>query len=145
MASRRRWWRCSSRSARRAAASAAPVFLVADVAVTLDWYCARLGFTGEGFPKAPPHAFGIVSRDAVEIMLQHLEGYTKLRLYAKRGGGVWDAYVRMEGVRALYDRVVAEGAVTIVEPLTRQRYGNREFVVEDLNGYVLVLSEGPSA
>lgn len=125
--------------------STAPVFLVADVAATMDWYRANLGFTGGGSPEAPPHAFGILSRDGVEIMLQHLEGYAKPRLYAKRGGGVWDAYVRMDGVRALHERIVTEGAVTMVEPLTRQWYGDLEFVIEDVNGYVLVFSEGPGA
>jgi hypothetical protein len=43
-----------------------------------------------------------MTRDAVEIMLQQPGGYEKPDLYEQREGGVWD-YVRMEGVRALYE------------------------------------------
>jgi uncharacterized glyoxalase superfamily protein PhnB len=119
----------------------APVFLVADVAATMRWYREQLGFEAHPFPEAPPHAFCILTKDDVEIMLQQLAGYVKPDLYEKRGGGVWNVYVRMAGVRELYDRVTKSADIQLVEPICRQEYGDTEFVIRDPNGYVLVFSE----
>ena len=83
--------------------------------------------------------FAIIYRDNVEIMLQRVEGYQKPDLYNSRAGGVWDAYCRIEGVNDLFESVRDEA--TIVKPLCQQPYGNWEFEVADLNGYVLVFSE----
>ena len=121
--------------------STTPVFLMADVAATLRWYQAHLGFTATAFPDTPPHAFAVLMRDDVEIMLQLCDGYQKPDLYATREGGVWDAHVRMTGVRELSAAVAADGAVTVLEPIRTRRYGDTEFVVRDLNGYVPVFSE----
>ena len=121
--------------------SSAPVFAVNDVGSTLEWYRSVLGFQTFPFPKNPPHVFGIVERDGVEIMLQRLEGFEKPNLYDTRAGGVWDVYIRMEGVHALYDELTRRGDVEIVEQIGKQPYGDTEFVIRDPNGYVLVFSE----
>jgi uncharacterized glyoxalase superfamily protein PhnB len=118
-----------------------PVFLVSDVGATIRWYESTLGFEGDPFPPNPPYVFGILRRDDVEIMLQRLEGYEKPDLYAQRAGGVWDVYVRCEGVRELYDDVVKRGEVTVLRPLCPQPYGQLEFEIRDPNGYVLVFAE----
>lgn len=47
--------------------------------------------------------------------------------------------MRVEGVRDLFESVKDEA--TIVQSLRRQPYGNWEFEVKDLNGYLLVFSE----
>lgn len=107
----------------------------------MRWYQATLGFEADPFPPLPPHAFCILRKDDVEIMLQQLAGYEKPRLYEKREGGVWNVYLRMDGVRELFATVSKLSAVTIVEPLHRQPYGQTEFVVEDPNGYTLVFAE----
>lgn len=80
-----------------------------------------------------------MSRDGIEIMLQRIYGYEKPEVYSRRDGGVWDAYIRVAGVKQLYDSV--RERVTIVQPLRRQPYGAWEFEVKDPNGYVLVFSE----
>src|SRR5437773_2523276 len=79
-----------------------PVFLVSDIEATIRWYEKNLQFEGGAFPEKPPHTFGILQKDGIEIMLQQLDGYQKPALYDKRNGGVWDAYVRMQGVREWY-------------------------------------------
>ena len=119
--------------------SIAPVFLVADVGATIQWYQSKLGFWSDPFPSREPHVFAILFRDHVEIMLQRLENYQKPDDYARRPGGVWDAYIRTTGLKELYDAVKDE--VTIVQPLRQQPYGAWEFEVRDPNGYVLVFSE----
>ncbi len=119
--------------------SAAPTFPVADVDATIRWYESELGFTGYPFPENPPHVFASVSRDDVEIMFQRIEGYQKQGLYHLRGGGVWDAYIRMEGVKEFYEAI--RDKVEINMPLRKQGYGDWEFEVKDPNGYILVFSE----
>ena len=118
---------------------AVPVFTVADIGVTIDWYQNFLGFWSDPFPPDLPYVFAMMFRDDIEIMLQRLEGYEKPDDYKRRPGGVWDVYIRMEGVKELYYAI--RNDVTIVQPLRQQPYGCWEFEVKDPNGYVLVFSE----
>jgi len=119
--------------------SIAACFPVADISSTIKWYEEELGFDADPFPDREPYVFAILRRDDIEIFLQRVEGYQKPDLYSTRPGGVWDAYLRVEGVRDLYEEV--REALTIVQPLRRQPYGNWEFEVKDPNGYILVFSE----
>lgn len=52
---------------------------------------------------------------------------------------MWDAYVRMQGVKELYEAI--KHRVEIKLSLRPQPYGDSEFEVKDPNGYILVLSE----
>ena len=117
----------------------APAFLVADVGATISWYETELGFTSYPFPEKPPYVFASVSRDGIEIMFQRLEAYQKPDLHRLRDGGVWDAYIRMEGVKEFYEAI--KDKVEIKMSLRQQPYGDWEFEVKDLNGYILVFSE----
>lgn len=121
--------------------SASPVFLVSDIASTMRWYEAVLGFAADPFPESPPHVFCILRKDGVEIMLQHLDGYRKPTLYERRPGGVWNVYLRIQGVRGWHEALSGRDDVKILEPLCRRPYGQTELVIEDPNGYVLVLAE----
>jgi len=56
-----------------------------------------------------------------------------------RKGGVWDAYLRMHGIKEFYESVRQD--LEILRPLEKQFYGDWEFEVKDPNGYVLVFSE----
>jgi uncharacterized glyoxalase superfamily protein PhnB len=119
--------------------SLAACFPVADISATITWYEEQLGFVGDPFPDHEPYVFAIMRRDNIEIFLQLVEGYQKPDVYSRRPGGVWDVYIRTEGVKDLYESVREEA--TIVQPLRRQPYGNWEFEVKDPNGYILVFSE----
>jgi uncharacterized glyoxalase superfamily protein PhnB len=119
--------------------SLAACFPVADISATIRWYEEQLGFIGDPFPQNEPYVFAILTRDDVEIFLQRVEGYQKPNLYDARAGGVWDVYIRTEGVKDLYKSVRDEAE--ILQPLRRQPYGAWEFEVRDLNGYVLAFSE----
>jgi len=119
--------------------SIAATFPVSDIESTIRWYESELGFTAYPFPQTPPYVFAIVSRDTVEIMFQRVPGYQKPDLYRERAGGVWDAYIRMEGVKEFYESL--KDRVEIILPLRQQPYGDWEFEVRDPNGYVLVFSE----
>jgi catechol 2,3-dioxygenase-like lactoylglutathione lyase family enzyme len=117
------------------------VFLVGDIAATIRWYEANLGFKANAFPPSPPHAFAILMRDEVDIMLQQLDGYVKPDLYSKRAGGVWNVYIRVTDLFQFYVDVKEHPDVRIIQRLHRQPYGQDEFEVMDPNGYVLVFAE----
>jgi hypothetical protein len=117
--------------------SAVPTFLVHDVATTARWYAKHLGFVIAGtFPDAEPFAYASIQRDAAEIMLLALPGYQKPDLTALRPAGVWDAYLRTDGVRALFETV--NGHPFIREQLVHRPYNDWEFEVQDPNGYIVV-------
>jgi uncharacterized glyoxalase superfamily protein PhnB len=117
--------------------SSAPVFLVADVNATAAWYAQHLGFETTGiFPPHPPAAWASLQRGGAEIMLQGLPGYRKSDVYEQRDGGVWNVYVRMNGVRQLFESVKHESFVR--QQLCKQPYGDWEFEIVDPNGYVIV-------
>jgi len=119
--------------------SIVPVFAVADVGATMNWYQTKLGFWSDPFPENEPYVFAILVRDDIEIMLQQVVDYQKPDIYRKRSGGAWDAYIRSSEVKELYEAV--KDQVTIIQPLRQQPYGASEFEVKDPNGYVLVFSQ----
>jgi uncharacterized glyoxalase superfamily protein PhnB len=119
--------------------STTPCFAVADIATTMRWYEEQLGFAPDPFPANEPYVFAILRRDDIDIMLQRIENYQKPDIYKLRNVGVWDAYIRMRGVKQFYDDIKEK--VEILQPLRRQPYGQWEFEVKDPNGYVLVFSE----
>jgi hypothetical protein len=115
----------------------APTFLVPDVASTAHWYETNLGFSASFHPKAPPYVYASLQRDGIEIMLLRQEGYLKPQV--ERVGGVWDAYIRITGLREFHDEV--RSRIPLKSELTKRSYGDSEFEVEDPNGYVLVFGE----
>jgi hypothetical protein len=70
-------------------------------------------------------------------MLLRQEGYRKPEI--TRPGGVWDAYIRMQGLVEFCNEVRAR--VPLKSDLTKRPYGDTEFEVMDPNGYVLVFGE----
>lgn len=117
--------------------SAVPTFLVADVGGTARWYAEHLGFrTAGAFPEREPYGYVSLQRGGAEIMLLRLDGYQKPDLAGRRPEGSWDAYVRVDGVGALYQTM--RGRDFITRPLAKQVYGDWEFEVRDPNGYVIV-------
>ena len=117
--------------------SAVPTFLVADVANTARWYATNLGFETKGtFPKEEPYAYASMQRGHAEIMLLSLDDYRKPDLRDRRPSGLWDAYIRGDGIGGLYEKM--QGKPFIQSPLTSRPYGDWEFEVRDPNGYVLV-------
>ena len=85
--------------------SAAPTFAVADVGTTMRWYEEHLGFRGYPFPQAEPFALASLLRDDVEVMLLRIDGYERPDIASRRPEGYWDAYMRMRGVHAFYEKV----------------------------------------
>ena len=117
--------------------SIAPFFIVDDVVATANFYRDKLGFRYERFWGEPP-CFCMVSRGGVIIMLSQLPktGLMRPNRIADPEGEAWDAYVWVDDADALYAEFTAKG-VKIARHICDQPYGNRDFDIEDCNGYRL--------
>jgi len=133
--------RAGSTTGRGKLQDATPVFLVGDIAKTMEWYKTKLGFEGEAIPPKPPHNFCILRKDAVTIFLQQLTGYRHRDHYDEREGGVWAAYIETNDVRGFYEALKNVPGVKIVKPLHHEPYDQWEFEVRDPDGHVLVFAE----
>jgi hypothetical protein len=117
----------------------AAVFPVADVGATARWYRDTLGFRFNSFPAEEPFEWASMINGRSEIMLQRVPDYEKPSLDQRRPGGVWNAYLYVTGVDALYERI--RERVKVRRMPCDQPYRMREFEIEDPNGYVLVFGE----
>src|SRR5258707_971320 len=117
--------------------SVAPYFLVDDVVAAANFYRDKLGFHYERFWGDPP-AFCMVKRAGIVIMLSQFPrtGSMRPNRLADPHGEAWDAYVWVDNVEGLY-REFKEKGVRIARDICVQPYGNRDFDVEDCNGYRL--------
>jgi uncharacterized glyoxalase superfamily protein PhnB len=112
-------------------ASATPIFSVDDFAGSLAYYQRVFGFAIEWSWGEPPHLAGLC-RDSVEI---------NLGLRGTAGPpGPSQAYFRMRGVDAWYERLRAAGA-EIAVPIDDRPYGLRDFGVRDPSGNRLDFGE----
>jgi uncharacterized glyoxalase superfamily protein PhnB len=119
------------------ARAAIPTFLVSDIASVARWYAENLGFHLAGsVPKVPPFVYASLVLGNIEIMMLSLDRYEKPDLRPLRPAGLWDAYIRCDGVATLYESV--KEATFVQSPLQQRPYGDWEFEVRDPNGYVLV-------
>jgi predicted enzyme related to lactoylglutathione lyase len=115
----------------------APYFIVDDVVATANFYRDKLGFHYERFWGDPP-CFCMVKRRGVIIMLSQLDhaGYMRPNRLADPNGEAWDAYVWVDNADTLCREFKTKG-VKITRDLCDQPYGNRDFDIEDCNGYRL--------
>jgi predicted enzyme related to lactoylglutathione lyase len=116
--------------------SVAPCFIVDDVVMTANFYRDQLGFRYDRFWGDPP-CFCMVHRGGIILMLNQLSG-GKMRpnRLADPNGDAWDAYVWVDDADALC-REFKTKDVKIARELCDQPYGNRDFDIEDCNGYRL--------
>lgn len=115
----------------------APYFLVRDVVKAAEYYRHALGFNYSRFWGVPP-SFCMPCRDGAIVMLSQTQDESIIRPNAQaRRDESWDAYVWVKDANALYAEVKSRGAIIAYEPLLQEEYGNREFGVRDLDGYLL--------
>ena len=109
-----------------------PILNVNDLATSLDYYVKKLGFEKKWDWGEPP-TFACVGRGKVEIFL--CEG-------AQGRSGMWIS-IFLKDVDALYDEYRKSGA-SIRELPRNFPWGQREMLVEDLDGHRLRMSSETS-
>lgn len=118
-----------------------PVFVVPDVAATVEYYEQKLGFTLEWMFGEPPNV-GMVARrewSRIGVRIQLRQG----RLLAARSRMLIVIEVG-SNIDELYDRYVAKG-VEIREPIITRPWESREFEITDMNGYWLCFAGLPTS
>jgi catechol 2,3-dioxygenase-like lactoylglutathione lyase family enzyme len=121
--------------------SIAPYFIVDDVVAAANFYRDKLGFQYERFWGGDPPGFTMVYRSGVTIMLGRPEHSGLMRPNNRaQDEPLWDAYVWIDDVEELY-RQCKENGVKVAREIGDRLYGNRDFDIEDLNGYRLCFGQ----
>lgn len=118
----------------------APYFFIRDLAASLDYYCDVLGFRRPHRWGEPP-TFAMPDRDGFIFMLKQVEDRSTIVPNESRGG-LWDAYVWVRHLRALYAEFEANGAEFAYGLTVQDEYDNIEFAIRDPDGYVIAFGQG---
>jgi len=126
-----------------------PNIMVADVNATVDYYKNNLGFEavmvvdeekGDG-ASGKPLVWAMIKKDDVEIMLQREDSLIEElpELKGLKIGGTFTLYISMQDVKSFYDKI--KDKVGIIKDMHKTFYGADEFVIKDLNGYIIYFAE----
>jgi catechol 2,3-dioxygenase-like lactoylglutathione lyase family enzyme len=118
----------------------APLFIVDDLQMSLDFYRSKLGFavtyTGGGDGEGDDF-LGIVERDGAMLMLKAITPEIHPQPnHTRHEWARWDAYVPTSDPDALYGEYVGN-AVPMNSELADTSDGLRAFEIIDNSGYVL--------
>ena len=111
--------------------SVSPIFSVADLHQSLDFYRNVLGFDVAWSWGDPPD-IAAVCRDCVEITLIQRAGASP--------AGASHIYLRVSEIDAYYQSLVEAGA-NIIVPMGDRPYGMRDFRMTDPNGNELSIGQ----
>ncbi len=121
----------------------APQWIVKDVSASVQFYVDELDFSVDYLGDAP--LFVIVSRGNFTLMLRQLQQDNLVRPnripFIKTGWHTnakeaWDAYVWVDDADLLFEEFKSKN-VSIIKPIQNNDYGNRDFEIEDMDGYIL--------
>jgi uncharacterized glyoxalase superfamily protein PhnB len=115
-----------------------PLLQVGNMAESLDYYTAVLGFhLDEAWPQEGPPIWAQLSRSGVSLTLTKDLGTSDRAFIAEKGNGVV-FYILCTEVATLYEELGARGALIVQELVTFG--GRQQFTVADVNGYVLTFA-----
>jgi catechol 2,3-dioxygenase-like lactoylglutathione lyase family enzyme len=116
-----------------------PCFIVNNLAESAEFYRDKLGFSFHRYWGEPP-CFVMVAREDVEIFLS-FQGQGLAKPNRKAHPEVsWDAYINVADADALCDEFKAKGVKIVRGPETAF-YDQREFEIEDPNGYLICFAQ----
>jgi catechol 2,3-dioxygenase-like lactoylglutathione lyase family enzyme len=117
-----------------------PVLLVSDLDRAVAYYRDRLGFRCEVFGEPPD--FATAARDDATILLALCSDAAQIVPNWRIVDKIWDAYVRVDDVDAVYAEIRTRGAgidYTIYDAPS----GFREFGVQDPDGHDIAFGQPP--
>ena len=113
----------------------APLFLIADIHKSVDYYCDVLGFERPYIWGDPPF-FAMPKREDIIIMLQ--EDSEK---GVRTNQGAWDAYFWVKDAGTLFQEFKTNGVQVHYPPEVKEAYGCYEFAIKDPDGYILAFGQ----
>jgi predicted enzyme related to lactoylglutathione lyase len=115
-----------------------PVLLVSDLDRAVDYFRDQLGFECEVYGD-PPN-FASASRDAATILLALTADAERIVPNWKIVDNIWNAYIRVDDVEAVYAEVQERGA-GIDYTIYDAPHGFREFGVQDPDGHDIAFGQ----
>lgn len=116
----------------RSLSHSAPIFPVADVQKTIDWYKKNLGFQVD-FKWQDPVTYAVMSRDDIKVHFSKLEdNFTPSKAHTA-------LYIFTFDVDTIFTEFKEKGLVSGV--LESAEYGMRDFDLVDLNGFRLTFGQ----
>lgn len=100
-----------------------------------EYYRDALGFRFSRYWGEPP-SFCMVWRDEQCIMLSQVKDPDAVR----PRGSIWDAYMWVDDVDALFKEFGTQKATVVAEPLMKP-YGVKEGVIQDPDGYEICFGQ----
>jgi catechol 2,3-dioxygenase-like lactoylglutathione lyase family enzyme len=114
-----------------------PLFVVADLQRSLDFYCQKLGFVEPAVHGDPP-CFAMINRDGFDLMLSLAESASHVR--PNGPNRTWDVYISIADVAAEIAALEAAG-VRIDQGPRDTFYDMREIEVLDPDGHRICLAQ----
>lgn len=129
-----------------------PNIMVADVNATIDYYKQNLEFEFvmgvdenkevkmKNFDDSTL-TWAMLKKYNVEIMLQRADSLVE-ELPEFKGlkiGGTFTLYISMQDTKIFYNKI--KDKVDIIKDIHKTFYGADEFVIKDLNGYIIYFAE----
>ena len=124
-----------------------PILACASVPKAIEYYTQKLGFELAWSMPANDKGeteFACVKLADMEILLGVTEGFVEPEDMDKRGTGV-QIYINLPlsvSIISLYEEAKHRGAI-ITRALETREWGERAFVVDDLDGYDLMFAQEP--
>jgi predicted enzyme related to lactoylglutathione lyase len=115
-----------------------PVLLVADLERAVGYYRDRLGFACATYGDPP--TFATADRDGATVLLALAENADRLVPHWKIVDKMWNAYIRVDDVDAIYAEVQERGA-GIDYTIYDAPHGFREFGVQDPDGHDIAFGQ----
>jgi catechol 2,3-dioxygenase-like lactoylglutathione lyase family enzyme len=115
-----------------------PVLLVSDVDRAVEYWRDRLGFECEVYGEPPD--FVVATRDQAVILMALCEEPEKIVPNWRIVDKVWNAFIRVDDVEAIYAEVQERGA-GIDYTLYDAPSGFREFGVQDPDGHDIAFGQ----
>jgi catechol 2,3-dioxygenase-like lactoylglutathione lyase family enzyme len=108
-----------------------PLFVVANLKRSLEFYCLKLGFGEPGVWGDPP-CFGMINRDLFDLMLSVAKKPEHIRPNGVHG--TWDMYIKVADLAAEIAALRAAGVAFEHRP-EKTEYDMIELEVVDPDGY----------
>jgi uncharacterized glyoxalase superfamily protein PhnB len=115
-----------------------PVLLVADLERSVDYFSDGLGFECHVFGD-PPN-FATAARDTAVILMALSDQPERLVPHWQIVDKMWDAYIRVDDVDAIYAELQERGA-DIDYTIYDAPHGFREFGVQDPDGHDIAFGQ----
>jgi predicted enzyme related to lactoylglutathione lyase len=115
-----------------------PVLLVSDVGRAVEYWRDRLGFDCEVYGEPPD--FVVATRDAAVLLMALCKEPEKIVPNWRIVDNVWNAFIRVDDVEAIYAEVQERGA-GIDYTLYDAPSGFREFGVQDPDGHDIAFGQ----